>query len=93
MAQTVIKKIFKVFFFFLKKISYFRPDKSLAKGKQLLNRSSYSVIQEQRKHQSMSFRGLYNKGGNFKSFKKLTLANGCLPALSCINPSLKLWGF
>lgn len=70
----VIKKILKVFFFFsLKKISYFRPDKSLAKGKQLLNRSSDSVIQGQRKHQSMSFRGLYNEGGKFKSFKTLPL--------------------
>lgn len=70
-AQMVIKKSLK--FFSLKKISYFRPDKSLAKGKQLLNRSSYSVIQGQRKHQSMSFRGLYNKGGDFKSFKKSSL--------------------
>lgn len=88
-----MKKIFKVFFS-LKKISYFRPDKSLAKGKQLLNRSSYSVIQGQRKHQSMSFRGSYNEGGNFKSFKKLTLRLTVVCQLSaCSNPSLKLWGF
>lgn len=69
----VIKKIFKSFFFSLKKISYFRPDKSFANGKQLLNRSSDSVIRGQRKHQSMSFRGLHNEGGKFKIFKTLPL--------------------
>lgn len=82
-------------FFLKKKISYFRPDKSLAKGKQqLLNRSSCSVIQGQRKHQSMSFGGLYNEGGNLKSFKKLALWLAVVCQLSAgINLTFKLLGF
>lgn len=87
----VIKKIFKVFFS-LKKISYFRPDKSLAKGKQLLNRSSDSVMQGQIKHQSMSFRGLYNERGNFKSFKTLPLwLTADCQCSACSTPGSKLW--
>lgn len=49
-------------------------------------------MQGQIKHQSMSFRGLYNERGNFKSFKTLPvwLMADC-QCLACSTPGLKLW--